>query len=72
MVTFYNRLFYTFTGSIIGHTCGIVYYLYVSIYKRDLIKNNYNTVIDYSTYGAMIGGSSMYIISLFNKKNLSN
>lgn len=72
MVTFYNRLFYTFTGTIIGHTCGVVYYLYSSIYKRNFFKNNYNTVMDYSTYGALIGGTSMYIMSSFSKKNLNN
>lgn len=68
MVTFFNNFFYTVTGCLIGHTCGIVYYLYASFFKNGFFKNNYNTITDYSTYGALIGGSTMYIIGLLNEK----
>ena len=67
MVTFYNRLYYTIIGGLVGHNIGMIYYIYSLIYNNKFLLNSRYTIIDYSLYGGLTGGAMMYLSYSLNK-----
>ena len=65
--SFFNSVFYSITGAILGNYIGVFYYNYCFFFKKDFLLNNNYSIFDYSYYSTIVGSLSFYLF--YNIKN---